>query len=879
MQEVVLDQVVTEFLEGKGLTKETASKQVMSDALAFANTYKWYIEKQDALPENAALAAKIWMQKYALHDKKNICLETTPEDMWRRIANTLAIEEIISSKEEVSEIQYLKQYPDLQDSLNREFLFEGTLAKYDFWYTKFLDLLWDWKYTPQGSGMYSLGNPYVKASASNCFVLPSPEDSLDSIFDTAKFMAKIYAYRGGVGHDLSKLRPSGAPTNNAAKSSTGASSFMDFYSQVTSLIGQAGRRGALMLSMRVDHPDVFKFIRMKQDLDKKPFFDLLMENGIDINDWKWSAIADRLKSTSSANVSVKLTDKFINAVKEDLDFELWFEYEDNKYPRYSETVKARSIWNELMNCAWKSAEPGIFNWDHVMRESIPSKYGVVTYQGESYDFTDITSNPCGEIIMSPDSCCLGSHYLPRFVVNPWTEDAYFDFEAYTDVVRLSTRAQDNIKNWDISKDFLLPIHKLAGKLGRRLGLGNHGLGDCLAMLGLKYNTDEAIEMAEEIYICLKETAYETSANLASEKGAFPVFDWDKHIQSPFIQRLPQELKDKIFLLGLRNIAMLTNAPTGSVSILCNNCTSGIEPLFSDEAHERNVKKPGTNDFEKHYIYPQGIEDCKKAGGDPSVYVPTYKISGPERVKMQATIQRHIDHSISVTTNLPSTATVEQVSDLYMAAFDSGCKGFTIYVDGSRTGVLTSSDTPVHKRKAVIPERPKTTNIDIHKVKYKEKNWAVLIGYTDNGPLEVFAGIEEDTPLPNKYHRAELTKKSRGHYSLTVWLSEDEDDIIKINNIGARFPAAEGMTLTRFISLSLRNGIQVSDICEQLQKSSNTLFDYPAVLNRVLKNYITEEELNKTSKPCPECGKDLKFKREGGCMSEYCESCSYSNSKC
>lgn len=855
--------VKSKFLEDKGLTYDSASPAQLSDACAFETCYNFYIDTLKVLPENAEIASTVWVQKYALHDKDGICLEKTPADMWDRLANALAEEELETS-------------PKLtQEDKPRIF-------------AAFREALDGFKYTPQGSGLFALGNPYVKSSASNCFVLPSPEDSLDSIFETAKLMAKIYSFRGGIGIDISNLRPYGAATNNAARSSTGAASFMDFYSYVTGMIGQAGRRGALMLTMRVDHPDILRFIEMKRDLDKKPFFDELAEYGIDINDFKWSGIADRLKSTSYANVSVRVTDEFMSAVKNDTDFELKFDYIDGSYPNYRETIRARELWEKLMHSAWESAEPGILNWDHILTESPADQYINLTNieftdpkTGEvktvDYSFRTLSTNPCGEVPLSGgDSCCLGTFYLPAFVKNPWTKEAYFDFDMYEKHIRIGVAAQDNIKNWD-AKILPLEINRISAILGRRISLGNHGLADCLASLGLRYDSNEAIEQTEAIYEFLKNTAYGESACLAKQKGAFTAYDWDTHIKSPFIQRLSKDTLNSIKKHGLRNIALLTNAPTGSMSILSRNCSSGIEPVFM-LSYTRNVKIPGTNDFEKFTLNHQAVQDCIDAGGDISVFVEANNIIPEKRIALQAAIQRHIDHAISVTTNLKSDTSVEEIDFLYQEAFNAGCKGFTVYRDGCRTGVLNSiKATKLHK----TLDRPKTTNIDIHKVKYRDKQWAVLVGRLDSGPIEVFAGIEEDTPLPNKYHKAELTKKSRGHYSLTVYLSEDEDDIIKINNIGARFPLPEGMTLTRFISLALKNGVSVSDICEQLTKSSNSMFDYPAVLNRVLKNYITDDEFVKKlgEKACPECGKPLQFRRQDGCMLEFCDHCNYINSKC
>lgn len=864
------------FLNSLGVPPEVASPAQLSDAMSYSTCYDWYIEKQKVLPENAALASKVFVQKYALHNSEGICLEKTPEDMWDRIATVLAEVEM----QTVSKPTITRTLED--------------------WKTYFRNGLKDYAYSPQGSGLYSLGNPYVKASSSNCFVLPPPEDSLNGIFETGANSAKIYAARGGVGFALSKLRPKKAKTANAAKTSTGAVSFMDFYSYITGMIGQEGRRGAEMLSLDVWHPDIFEFIKEKRDESLQPFFKELTDCGIDINDYRYSAIADRLKSTSHANVSVMINDHFMNCVKNDLDFELYFDFKDNIYPRITKTVRALDIWNELMKAAWQSAEPGILNWDHILRECPADQYAEEveyewndpisqTFKRSKYSFRTVGVNPCAEETLSAyDSCNLGIFNLPLFVKNPFKgASAAFDWDKYREVIELGVRAQDNIKEWDIPR---LPLegNRMAGILGRRISVGNTGLADCLAALGLRYDSDEGIAMAEKIFEFLAVTAYTASIFLAKGKGAFPAFNYEKHIKSPFIQRLLPKLtntaKEALKTTGIRNIGLLTQAPAGSMSILFRNCSSGIEPVFMLN-YTRNVKKPGTKDFEQHVINHQAVEDCFLASGDPAVFVPAGSIDYSKRIKMQSGIQKHIDHSISSTINLPNSVTVEEVSKIYMEAYDAGLKGITIYRDGCRTGVLVSSEkkSAAHRPGQVI-ERPKTTDVDIHKTKYKEKNYMILVGKVENGhPIEIFGGLEDGLSLPTQYKSATLTKKSRGHYSLTIQLSEDEEDIMKVNNVGNRFPAQDIMTLTRMISLSLRNGISVGDIVEQLNKATTALYDAPAVFARVLKQYISDEDaINKEKakgKVCPECGEALEYKRESGCVVELCSSCTYSNSKC
>jgi ribonucleoside-diphosphate reductase alpha chain len=869
-----LTEIGISFLTGSGVTVDTASASDLSKALAYQTCYNWYIENQKVLPENAALASKVWVQKYCLIDENGLCVEKDPSQMWKRIAITLAEVEVATNP------------------VNKNF---------DYWENYFMTGLNNYGYSPQGSGLYSLGNPYVRASSSNCFVLPPPTDSLEGIFETAKNTAKIYAARGGVGFNLSGLRPRKAKTANAAKTSTGAVSFMDFYSYVTGMIGQEGRRGAEMLSMSVSHPDIFAFIDEKRDLDKQSFFEELAITGIDINDYKWSAIADRLKSTSHANVSVMINDHFMNCVKNDLDYELRFDFENNLYPSITKTVKATDIWNKLMKSAWESAEPGILNWDHITRECPADQYGENTiydwidpvnnpeagdhgHRKSLYSFRTVGVNPCAEETLSAfDSCNLGIFNLPSFVINPYKDNAKFDWERYEEVIKLGIRAQDNIKEWDLPR---LPLegNRMAGVLGRRISVGNTGLADCLAALGLQYDSDKGLDVAEKIYEFLANTAYQASAVLASEKGAFPAFNLEKHLNSPFIQRLNKTTLTLIKKHGLRNIGLLTQAPAGSMSILFRNCSSGIEPVFMLN-YLRNVKKPGTKDFEQHTINHQAVEDCFQAGGKAEWFVPASQIDYSKRIQMQSRIQKHIDHSISSTINLPNSVTVEEVSKIYMEAYDAGLKGITVYRDGCRTGVLVSAEKKIQAhRPGQVIERPKTTDVDIFKTKYKEKNYMILVGKVENGhPIEIFGGLEDGLSLPTSYKSATLTKKSRGHYSLTVQLSDDEEDILKVNNVGNRFPAQDIMTLTRMISLSLRNGISVSDIVEQLNKATTALYDAPAVFARVLKQYITDEEVitkeKAKGKLCPECGAALEYKRESGCVTELCSSCTYSNSKC
>lgn len=866
----VYDALVEKYLTSKGSTLDTASPALVSDAQASATCYLWYLSEMRVSPENAVMATDVWLRKYALHDGDGICLEMTPEDTWRREARALAEEEVRSN-------------PKGKDV--------------DYWTEQFYTALDGWKYSPQGSGMYALGNSYVRASVSNCFVAPSPEDSLESIFDTARYLARTYASRGGCGINLNKLRPFGATTNNAAKTSTGAVSFMDFYSYVTGMIGQAGRRGALMECMTVHHPDIERFIDNKTDEKLQPFFNELAEAGVNINDWKWNSVAERLKSTSFANVSVMVTDEFMDAVKRGTDYEQRFIFEGEAAKKYNPIMKlvsAESVWQKLMNAAWKSAEPGILFWDHITKESVSDYYGVIpeftfddpaTGQPATVYNLDVrvsATNPCGEQPLSADdSCSLGTHYLPAFVKNPWTRQAEFDFDEYARVLRLAVRMQDNIKGIDA---LTLPLvtQRAIALLLRRVGIGNTGLSDCMAALGIRYDTEAGIQFVEKLYAFLRDIAFDESVNLAIEKGPFPAFNWATHNKCPFIQRLPEALRARIKKCGIRNIALLTQAPNGSMSILFRNCSSGAEPMFALKS-SRNVRQE-TGDVVQHFLYHQAAQDAMDAGVSEelldALFVGANDVDPEMRVRLQGIMQRYIDSAISITTNLSADATVEDVRRLYELAFENGCKGFTVYRDGSRTGVLnTVKKVIAHDKK----ERPKTTDIKIHKVKYKNQTYMVLVGLHEGKPIEVFGGLEDGLALPTKYQSATLTKKSRGHYSLVVQLSDDPEDVLKVNNVGARFPAEDIMTLTRLVSLSLRNGVPMNDIVDQLQKSAGGMFDAPAIFARVLKSYIEDEELAvmAAKEPCPQCGGAIEIKRESGCLVKQCidTKCGWVDSKC
>lgn len=627
-----------------------ADKDASSSLTEEVDFQKLYTEDEaveKALPyfDGDRMAAETFLKKYAVQPSANQLegadgkfLEATPGDMWDRLAETAA------SVEEDSE----------------------------YWEKKFRQALDDFKVVPQGSIMFALGNPYQKSSCSNCFVLPL-EDSIEGIFQTMGEMAKTYSYRGGVGVDLSKLRPRNTAVRNAARKSTGAVSFMDLFSHVTGLIGQANRRGALMISISDRHPDLYNpegdmdFLTIKRDLDM----------------------------VNNANISVRVSDDFMWAVENDEEWTLSWRREDNEIYcghdhlahdegpdlKVERTYPAREIWDTMIESATESAEPGIIYWDRV-REEAPSDQYV------EEGFKTISTNPCSELPLGEyGACTLLSINLTQFVEEPFTDDAHINYDKLEEHAEIATRFLDNVKTIDAD---MVPLEGQAetAKNGRRIGVGTHGLGDTLAMLEHRYDSDGAVDACEEIYSNLRNSVYSASVDLAKEKEPFPVFDWDKHKRSPFIQRLPEDLKQDIKENGLRNIACLTLAPTGTVSMI-SQTSSGIEPIFRLR-YKRRVRQDGG---EKVYDvfhplveeYFEHNEDAESLEDLPEYFQTVADIEHIKRTELQGTIQKYIDHSISNTINIP--ADMDDVQDVvdqsYRKAWHEGCKGYTVYVDGSR----------------------------------------------------------------------------------------------------------------------------------------------------------------------------------------------------
>ncbi len=551
---------------------------------------------------------------------------------------------------------------------------EKTDSKREEWKQKFMWLLSDFRFLPGGRIMFGAGQTR-KATLLNCYVIPVKNDSIESIFDWCKEAARTYSYGGGVGTDISVLRPRGSPVNNSAVFSTGSVSFMNIFSETTHTIGQSGRRGALMITISVDHPDVIDFINIKKDLTNVRY----------------------------ANISVRITDEFMNAVEQDKEFTL--RYNNDKTGKIEKNIRATQLWSQLINSARDWAEPGLIFWDTVKRLS-PSEYNGMEVT---------TTNPCSEQPLQPYGACdLGNLNLSSFVNNPFTQKATFDWEEFERATRYAVRFLDNVLDYNDGKHPLME-QNLAARNSRRIGVGVTALGDMLIKLGIKYDSDRALAFVDDLFNKLKSIAYDESIEIAKEKGSFPLFNAEKHLTMNFIKTLSPELKEKIASNGLRNVAILTVPPVGSGSVL-SGTSSGIEPVFAFSYTRRSESlSQGTfkvyHPLATQYMQLYNIAEEKDL---PEFFIPAHKIEASFRVKMQGVIQKHIDSAISSTVNLPSDTTAEQVGQIYMQAWKAGCKGITVYREGSREGILITNDEAAKKEKKTtkVSEAPKESSFSL-----------------------------------------------------------------------------------------------------------------------------------------------------------------------
>ncbi len=754
------------------------------------------------------LAADSFLKKYALKSKnEKEFLECTPDQMWRRMAKAGAA--IEQDKEK--------------------------------WEEEFYRVFQDFKSVPQGSIMFALGNKNQKASNSNCFVF-EVSDSLESIGEVSTEMMRTYSYRGGCGLDISSLRPANSIVNNAAIISSGAASFMEHFSNITRMIGINGRRGALMLTIGIDHPDVEIFTKMKLDPTK----------------------------VTGANVSIRITDEFMLAVQND---KKWVASFKTRHEEITREWKARDLWKVIVECATKKAEPGILFWDNIIKNSPADCYA-------DLGFKTICTNPCSELPLSRyDSCTLLSMNLTRYTRNDFTDKAYFDEESFFKDVYISTRFLDNVKTIDAD---CVPLQqqKEIAKKGRRIGMGIHGLGDAMSNLRIKYDSQEGVEFISKLFEKYTKSVYGASVELAKEKGAFPIFDAKREKGHLFL--------DRIGFAGVprRNIACMTLAPTGTVSIV-SQTSSGIEPVFANKfnrkvkiSHNMKISKEDETRISvdklgdkwiTYETYNQNAQRYLDITGEkelPDFFVSSHDIDWKKRVEIQAAITKWLDHSCSSTVNLPKGTTSETVGKIYMEAWKLGCKGMTVYVAGSREGVLTTGEDSVNsenkQKEGDAIKRPNKIPCDIYQITADGEKWIVLVGLVDGKPYEVFCGKPNKVEL-GKIEQGYIEKEGRGKYSLHI----GEDTIF--SNISDIFTDIQGC-LTRLTSTLLRHGVNIQFVVQQLEKSDGNITSFNKAISRVLKKYIKEGSKENGTK-CPECGLEDTMIREEGCVK--CSACGYS----
>lgn len=815
------------------------------------------------------LAARVWVNKYAVKDSFGAIYEQSPRDMHHRIANEIA---------------------RVEAKYNNPMSAEEIFA-----------LLDHFKYiVPQGSPMTGIGNDFQIASLSNCFVIgiDGKADSYGGIIRIDEEQVQLMKRRGGVGHDLSHIRPKGSPVKNSALTSTGLVPFMERYSNSTREVAQDGRRGALMLSVSVRHPDAESFIDAKMTEGK----------------------------VTGANVSVKIDDDFMQAVLAEKEYEQKFPV-DSVEPIVTKQINAGALWKKIIHNAWKSAEPGVLFWDTIQRESIPDCYA-------DLGFRTVSTNPCGEIPLCPyDSCRLLAVNLYSYVKNPFTPEAEFDFELLREHVQKAQRIMDDIIDLEIEKiaaikekiasDPEIPEVKEAemhlwekierkSTMGRRTGVGITAEGDMLAAMGLRYGSPEAIDFSVEVHKTIALSAYRSSVDLAKERGAFEIFDYKREENNPFINRLREAdpaLYEDMKLYGRRNIACLTIAPTGTVSIMTQT-TSGIEPVFMPVYKRRRKVNPNDaevrvdftdengDSFEEYIVYHHKfVEWMKKNGIDtnkqysqaeidalvarsPYAKATSNDIDWVSKVEMQGRIQKWVDHSISVTINLPNNVDEKLVNELYVTAWKCGCKGCTVYRDGSRAGVLVSTDSKKEKadeQKPVINEtRPTVLEADVVRFQNKKEKWVAFIGLLDGEPYEIFTGQQDDEdgiPLPKNVTKGVIIKHVNEDGSKRYDFQFENKIGYKttIEGLSERFNP-EFWNYAKLISGVLRYKMPIElviKLISSLQLGSDNINTWKNGVERALKKYIKDGA--KSAEKCPTCQTPLIF--EEGCL--HCPNCGYS----
>lgn len=830
------------------------------------------------------LAARVWVNKYAMKDSFGNIYEKSPEDMHWRIANEVA-----------------RMEQKYKNPISAQEIF---------------DLLDHFRYIiPAGSPMTGIGNNYQIASLSNCFVigLDGDADSYGAILRIDEEQVQLMKRRGGVGHDLSHVRPKGSPVNNSALTSTGLVPFMERYSNSTREVAQDGRRGALMLSVSIKHPDAEAFVDAK------------MEEG----------------KVTGANVSVKITDSFMEAAVNDEPFVQQFPI-DAERPVYKKEISARKLWEKIVHNAWKSAEPGVLFWDTIIRESLPDCYA-------DLGFRTVSTNPCGEIPLCPyDSCRLLSINLYSYVKNPFTEEATFDFDLFRKHALLAQRLMDDIVDLEMEKiDRIMEkiksdpqndevkhaeyhlwekIKEKSGK-GRRTGVGITAEGDMIAAMGLRYGTEEATKFAVEVHKTLALSAYRSSVTMAQERGAFSIFEAERERNNPFVLRIKEadpQLYSDMMKHGRRNIACLTIAPTGTTSLMTQT-TSGIEPVFLPVYTRRRKVNPNDTDvhvdyvdevgdsFEEYIVYHKKFLEWMKINGldttkkytqaeinDLVKRSPYYKATANDvdwlmKVRMQGAIQKWVDHSISVTVNLPNNVDEALVNKLYVEAWRSGCKGCTIYRDGSRSGVMISVSKKDKKKKndngretsqdsdlnsseekhehvctppQVVEERPQVLDCDVVRFQNNKEKWVAFVGLLDGYPYEIFTGLQDDDEgivLPKSVTKGKIIKQTNadGTHRYDFQFENKRGYKTTVEGLSEKFNP-EYWNYAKLISGVLRYRMPIDHVIHlvgSLQLKDESINTWKNGVERALKKYVTDGT-TVSGQTCPICGQETLVYQEG-----------------
>jgi ribonucleoside-diphosphate reductase alpha chain len=841
---------------------EKASENLYTNDEAFQAALKYF--------KGDELAARVWVNKYALKDSDGNLYELTPDDMHCRLAR-----EIVRIEENYPNPMKLEEVYEL--------------------FRNFTYII------PQGGPMSGIGNNFQVASLSNCFVIGNDgnSDSYGGIMKIDQEQVQLMKRRGGVGHDLSHIRPKGSPVKNSALTSTGIVPFMERYSNSTREVAQDGRRGALMLSVSIKHPDSEKFIDAK------------MEQG----------------KVTGANVSVKIDDDFMRAVTEERPYMQQYPVE-SKNPKYSKEIDALELWNKIVHNAWKSAEPGILFWDTITRESVPDCYADLGYK-------TVSTNPCGEIPLCPyDSCRLIAVNLYSYVEHPFTRDARFNFERFRKHVGAAQRIMDDIIDLELEKiDAIikkidmdpesLDIKRVERELwmnirrkateGRRTGVGITGEGDMLAALNLRYGSDNATDFSVEVHKSLALAAYSASVDLAAERGAFPIYSTERERNNPFIKRIKDadaDLYERMSRYGRRNIALLTIAPTGTTSLMTQT-TSGIEPVFMPVYKRRRKVNPNDpqvrvdfvdevgDSWEEYIVFHHKFITWMEAKGHDTSknysseeldelvqQSPYYKATSNDvdwlsKVRMQGKVQKWVDHSISVTINLPNEVNEELVGQLYVEAWKSGCKGVTVYRDGSRAGVLlANSDKKKDEPSRFSAKRPQTLEADVVRFQNNKEKWIAFVGLQDGRPYEIFTGLaddEEGIMVPKSVQKGSIIKnyEEDGSSRYDFQFVNKRGYKTTIEGLSYKFNK-EYWNYAKLISGVLRNGMPIDDVINLvsgLQLDNENINNWKNGVERALKKYIPNGTKAKKGH-CESCNSDNLTYQEG-CL--ICQDCG--SSKC